>query len=491
MQGDWEFLCDAMEHDNIFCRFDGKFFKLANSFTVSQTVGSDAHPFCGNIDGNSKTLTFNCTASGDYCAPFACTSNTTSFRNLTVNGTINTSYGNSAGLIGHLGGNVTIEKCSSNIRINSSTNNAGGFVGLCEDDVSFKDCVSNAVIKSSGGNNSGFVGWSRSSAHTISFEGCVFSGKLLKKDGSGGSNGCFVGWKGDAKTVNINRCLCVPAALSSGEANASDNSVSFSRQHSNYAAAITNCYYIGESFGDAQGASHIYCAEVGDNTITVTPSGELFANYTNAQLNIYRNTIVYKNKYYGANQDILILNAPDAPEGYVTVFLATSGVVNGTMFQFSNSDTVITKIYGPETCNVNWYDYNGTLLATSSYSNGSVPTYPNSSNPARASDKVYYYTFSGWNPQMVGRIYDHTDYVAQYTAEPIIYTVIWQDYQGNSLESYTSTYSSTYTYHGSTPTKPADDEFTYTSADGSVLRESRVRQLPILQSFLKPQTVIL
>ena len=188
----WNFMCDALLNNTAFNRFSGKYIKLGTNISVSRMAGISNHDFTGTFDGNGKTLTFTYTGPEDYIAPFYATANNSNpyFRNLTVEGAINSTGSYAAGLIGHLYGNVTIENCKSNIDI-TSAGNSGGFVGLCEHTVNFTNCLSSTVIHSEGSCNSGFVGWSRASGHEINFTGCLFSGKLLQNNGEGGSNGGF------------------------------------------------------------------------------------------------------------------------------------------------------------------------------------------------------------------------------------------------------------------------------------------------------------
>ena len=71
--GDWDLFCDLIEGGETFI---DKYVKLdANIGTeqepVTRMAGSIAHSFCGNFNGGGNTLTFNCTASANYVAPFA------------------------------------------------------------------------------------------------------------------------------------------------------------------------------------------------------------------------------------------------------------------------------------------------------------------------------------------------------------------------------------------------------------------------------------
>ena len=342
----WDVFCDMLA-DNDKGVFTGKTVKLADDITVTRMAGSSYHDFTGTFDGKGHTLTFNSTDAVDYCAPFRYTEGTPVFRDLIIDGTINTSGAYAAGLIGHLYGNVSIERCTSRVEI-TSNGNSGGFVGLCENEVAFTDCVSSAVIHCNEGNNSGFVGWSRSSKYTISFEGCVFNGKLLKNGGTG-NNGGFIGWKGDAKTVTVTNCLYAPAALVEGEAFADSDSATFSREHSDHAATITNCYYT-RTLGTAQGKQP-YTITAGDD-VTLGLSGKA-TEYGVSGITAYAgsNGIKYgETTLYAGSEDTVTLTVAPSVVGYaVNSVSVNDGVVavtsneNGTYsFTMPDSNVAVT-----------------------------------------------------------------------------------------------------------------------------------------------------
>jgi hypothetical protein len=338
----WNMFCDMLA-DNARGFFTGKTVMLGNNITVTRMAGG--RPFTGTFDGDSHTLTLNYGTAGapvneQFVAPFVDTSadgdHQPVFRNLTIDGNIYDNYSGSeahnvGGLIGHLYGDVTIEHCTSNLTI-TSVGGAGGFVGLCEHTAMFTDCVSSAVITSPGGNNSGFVSWSRASGHAISFEGCVFNGKLLQQNGEGSSNGCFIGWTGSNKTVTITNCLCAPAATTSGETMATYNSATFARGW-NATTTATNNYYT-QAFGGTQGkqARSITAGEY----VTVGHAGEA-TEYTVSGIKAYKATdangdsdpfiagITYNNKVYAGEDDEVSLELSNTPPtGYVFNYYTVS-----------------------------------------------------------------------------------------------------------------------------------------------------------------------
>ena len=300
-------------------------------------AGDGEHGFAGTFDGQNNTLTFNygtaeSPADEQFVAPFSFTVSGTSpvFRDLIIDGDIYATHteptinDHAGGLIAHLFGTVTIDNCVSNVRITTTgEDGAGGFVGLCEHSVKFTNCKSSAVVTSDGGNNSGFVGWSRSSEYLISFDGCLFNGKLLMKDNNGGYNGGFVGWKGDAKTVTIDNCLYIPADTVSGEKLANTGSANFCRQHDDKSpAVINNCYYISsitQYYGAVQGIAPLSVTAGENVTIeAVSPVGDATKTYSVSGITAYAQGITCDGTfYYGSGDKVsLTLSHGDAPEGY-------------------------------------------------------------------------------------------------------------------------------------------------------------------------------
>ena len=329
----WNVFCNLLEGGETFL---GKTVYLGASITVSRMAGDGAHGFAGTFDGQNNTLTFNygtaeSPADEQFVAPFSFTVSGTSpvFRDLTIDGDIYathteaTDHDHAGGLIAHLFGTVTIDNCVSNVRITTTgEDGAGGFVGLCENSVKFTNCKSSAVVTSDSGNNSGFVGWSRSSDYLISFDGCLFNGKLLMKDNNGGYNGGFVGWKGDGKTVTIDNCLYIPAEPAGSEKLANNYSANFCRQHDDkLPAVINNCYYISsitQYYGAVQGNAPL-SVTAGENVTVeaVSPVGDITKTYSVGGITAYAQGITCDGTfYYGSGDKVSLTLSNDPPEGY-------------------------------------------------------------------------------------------------------------------------------------------------------------------------------
>ena len=302
----WDLFCNEVEGGK---SFSGKTIVLDDDIVVTRMAGSSGHEFCGTFDGGGHRLTLlygsvENPVDAQFVAPFPAVAGGAKFIDLTIDGYIHAGYKGSdepgvGGLIGHLFGNVTVEHCVSNVVINSDKDRVGGFVGLCDHAVAFTDCKSSSVITCTG-SSSGFVGWSRASAYTIAFEGCLFDGKLLKKDGVGEGNGGFVGWKGNTKTVNINNCL---VALDDVKAMATYHSSTFARNN-NYPPNITNSYYT-TAFGTAQG-TQVHSIKAGEG-VNVALAGNVINEYETSGITFYDTGIMCDGKLYAVKDDVVTL----------------------------------------------------------------------------------------------------------------------------------------------------------------------------------------
>ncbi len=307
----WDLFCNEVEGGK---SFSGKTIVLDDDIVVTRMAGSIAKDFRGTFNGGGHRLTLHYGSvenpvDAQFVAPFPAVAGGAKFIDLTIDGYIHAGYKGSdepgvGGLIGHLFGNVTVEHCVSNVVINSDKDRVGGFVGLCDHAVAFTDCKSSSVITCTG-SSSGFVGWSRSSAFTIAFEGCLFDGKLLQQNGTGVSGGCFVGWKGDAKTVNINNCLVAPATLAEGESMASSGSATFCRQHNDkLPAEIKNSYYT--TAFDADQGTQVHSIKAGEG-VNVALAGNVINEYETSGITFYDTGIMCDGKLYAVKDDVVTL----------------------------------------------------------------------------------------------------------------------------------------------------------------------------------------
>ena len=142
--------------------YNGGTFKLTQDISVTTMVGTDWQPFSGTFDGQGHTLNVNIESGDEYTAPFHWAINST-FKNLTVAGTITVTNHFAGGLIGWAE-EVTLQGCESKVTINSNyggDGTHGGFISIVRGGTArFYDCVfSGAIIGENTDCCGGFCGW--------------------------------------------------------------------------------------------------------------------------------------------------------------------------------------------------------------------------------------------------------------------------------------------------------------------------------------------
>ncbi len=209
--------------------YSGTYFQLGADITVTTMVGKNKNRFQGKFDGNGRTITFNYTATEDYCAPFCRISGAT-IKNLHTEGTIETAYCYAAGIVAYTRYYSKIENCSSSVIIKSSHAGWSGHGGIM-------------ALKA----------WVTQSEPTI--EGCLFDGKILttgttaetKTTGCGG----IVGFT-NGQTLTIKDCIYKPAALADGETAVACSTLYENSTSKASTVTCTNSYYF-TAYGATQG----------------------------------------------------------------------------------------------------------------------------------------------------------------------------------------------------------------------------------------------
>ena len=114
----------------------------------------------------------------------------------------------------------------------------------------------------------------------------------------------------------------------------------------------------------------------------------------------------------------------------------------------------------PNTYTVTWKNGDTTLETDKNVAYGTVPTY-NGTEPTKAADAQYTYTFSGWSPQ-ISLVTGSVTYQAQFTETVKSYTVTFYSEDGLTvLDTVTVAYGSNAVYSKSTPVKNATAGYTY------------------------------
>ena len=108
---------------------------------------------------------------------------------------------------------------------------------------------------------------------------------------------------------------------------------------------------------------------------------------------------------------------------------------------------------------INFYDWDGTLLQSSMVNYGEWPNYE---GPAlwREADAQYTYNFNGWSPQL-DWVTGHQSYYAQYESTLNQYEITFYDWDGTLLQSEWVNYGEWPTYYNSDPWRESDAQYTY------------------------------
>ena len=141
-------------------------------------------------------------------------------------------------------------------------------------------------------------------------------------------------------------------------------------------------------------------------------------------------------------------------------------------YVFAGWDQAVTVVGGNKTYTANFTpvyidytvvfkNYDGTVLSTQKYHYGDEIVLP--STPAKSADNTYTYTFNGWDNEVVNCAGNAT-YTATYMPVYIDYTVEFKNYDGSVLSAETYHYGEAVVVP-TTPTKPADNTYTYAFKD--------------------------
>lgn len=183
--------------------------RIAVESTNVMIGDSEANAYTGTFDGAGHTLTVNYDVSDDYVAPFRYVNGAT-IKNLTVEGTIETSEKFAAGLIGSARGNTTLENCISAVKITSAVTGDGthgGLVGVNETDKSSLTLTNCAFVGLMNGedtdSNGGLVGWTHGPV--------VMTNCYVAADFGTSSNNSNTFVRNDSPSVTLNNCYYVTA----------------------------------------------------------------------------------------------------------------------------------------------------------------------------------------------------------------------------------------------------------------------------------------
>lgn len=104
-------------------------------------------------------------------------------------------------------------------------------------------------------------------------------------------------------------------------------------------------------------------------------------------------------------------------------------------------------------------DYDGTILSSAYYNIGDVIVVP--SDPTRAADKTYTYSFAGWD-KSIGACSGNETFTATYASTFIEYKVVFKNHDGTVVSEESYHYDAVVAEPSDIPTKSSDNIYTYT-----------------------------
>lgn len=119
-----------------------------------------------------------------------------------------------------------------------------------------------------------------------------------------------------------------------------------------------------------------------------------------------------------------------------------------------------TAIFRPVKYNITFKNADGTTLATIPTDYNTTAVY-SGATPEKEADAQYTYEHTGWSPALT-TVTGAATYTATFTGHLRSYEIVFQNEGGAELEKKTIAYGTMPTYTGSTPTKDADVQYTYT-----------------------------
>ena len=126
-------------------------------------------------------------------------------------------------------------------------------------------------------------------------------------------------------------------------------------------------------------------------------------------------------------------------------------------------DADITELFAQWNINkytITWKNGDNVLETDNNVEYGATPQY-DGATPTKAATAQYTYAFTGWYPAIASVTKDQT-YTAQFSQIVNKYAITWKNSDGTTLKTEEVAYGATPSYTGTTPTKAATEQYTYT-----------------------------
>ncbi|MBE6270988.1 MAG: hypothetical protein E7101_08560 [Prevotella ruminicola] len=394
----WSVMCAALYHNDTYNRFSGKTVQLGADITVTRMAGGDSHDFTGTFDGGGHTLTFNYTATDNYCAPFrhvqgASAETPAVISNLNVVSTVTADdYRHPAGLIAMQSGYVSVTDCNVEAHISNTKGTANpsdlypaalvsqsngvltvsgctttgqiatdgkfaaGLVGIVQNTATIENCRASVTIQSttSGDGTHGGLVASQPSKTTITITGCVFDGRLL-----GSTTNCCGGFIGYRKgAAGIYNSLFAPTEVTvqnSGSATFARNDVDTHNCYYTYYLCDGEHYvpyYATDGITRRNGHAPRTVAAAADVTIEAVALTGTATQYTVSGITAYSGGGLQRGEtlYYGSGDQLSLTlsnSATAAPQGYQYGYTASAGTLSGSTLTMPDEDVTISAALAP------------------------------------------------------------------------------------------------------------------------------------------------
>ena len=213
-------------------------------------VGTEGKP--GSVENVTITnATVTVTSTGDRAGGVCGNAKEATFKNVSFQGSVSTSYSKDAsrsgGFAGHTEITAVFENCSADVRVTGESNDVGGFVGKTTGNVEFEKCNVKAVVNFNAITQNrcgGFIGWNAATESTIT-DCHVLAGSSITSTTTGPYLGGFIGYADADATTKVEIANC------SSEANvnspsSSESSVFIGIIGYDPVVNITDCYAKGD-----------------------------------------------------------------------------------------------------------------------------------------------------------------------------------------------------------------------------------------------------
>ena len=248
-----------------------------------------------------------------------------------------------------------------------------------------------------------------------------------------------------------------------------------------FANDVTGFYaleYGGAKSGyEIKNVKHVDVNNISSNEAEMIVQSKDGSSHPNVRTLIFTDVISYMVKF--VNFDGAVLQSAEMNSGEMPVYAGVTPTREATAqytYTFKGWDPEIEEVSGSATYTatyteklnqytVKFVNYDGTVLQSETLDYGTTPSFKGE-NPSKTSTSQYSYTFTGWDSELSIVTGDKV-YTAVYSSAVNSYNISFVNDDNTVLQSTNVLYGETPVYTGSTPTKEATAEFTYTFAGWS------------------------